>query len=157
MADYTSAQAAHGIIAFCNKHGDFVSNLRLQKLLYYAQAWHLALRDAPLFEERLEAWVHGPVQPTIYHTFKQFGSQPIEYSPNDGEFPVPLLRHITDVMKAYGSLSAYDLERLSHSEAPWLNARGGIAPDEKCTNAISWDDMKLFYRAKMDEQEKANS
>ena len=52
-------------------------NLKLQKLVYYAQAWHLALRDVPLFEEDFEAWVHGPVIPALYQEYKKFGWRPI--------------------------------------------------------------------------------
>lgn len=57
--------------------GDLVSNLKLQKLLYYAQGFHLAMTGRPLFDEPIQAWMHGPVVPAVYHAFKVYGSGPI--------------------------------------------------------------------------------
>ena len=61
--------------------GDSISNLKLQKLLYYAQGAHLALRDEPLFGEPIEAWTHGPVVPSVYRQYKQHGGEPIPVEP----------------------------------------------------------------------------
>ena len=61
MAEVSARQVAQFMISFSHEHGDPISNLKLQKLLYYAQAWFLALQDKPLFDERIEAWAHGPV------------------------------------------------------------------------------------------------
>src|SRR5689334_14747494 len=60
--------------------GDTISNLKLQKLCYYAQAWSLALDGKPLFGERIEAWAHGPAIPALYGRFKKYGFQAIETS-----------------------------------------------------------------------------
>src|SRR5260364_350033 len=54
--------------------GDALSNLKLQKLVYYAQGFHLALFSRPLFENAIEAWTHGPVIPGLYHAYKQYGA-----------------------------------------------------------------------------------
>lgn len=53
--------------------GDLISNLKLQKLVYYAQGFHLAIYNIPLFHEPIEAWTHGPVIPDLYHEYKQYG------------------------------------------------------------------------------------
>lgn len=72
----TYMDVADFFLAFANECGDFMSNLRLQKLVYYAQAWHLANYDTPLFEEDFEAWIHGPALPALYHHYEGYGRVP---------------------------------------------------------------------------------
>jgi uncharacterized phage-associated protein len=67
--------------------GDLISNLKLQKLLYYAQGFHLALYDEPLFPEAIEAWTHGPVVPDLYRHYKKYGAGAIP-CPEDIEFSI---------------------------------------------------------------------
>ena len=57
--------------------GELISNLKLQKLLYYAQGFHLVIYGEPLFPETIEAWAHGPVVTSVYHQYKEYGSEPI--------------------------------------------------------------------------------
>lgn len=123
----TASQVADEIIRFCNAHGDFVSNLKLQKLLYYAQAWYIALHGRALFRDDIQAWVHGPVIPGVYRRFRRHGWQPILVGPRDPGLPPRMGAHVKDVMAAYGSFSAFDLERLVHQEEPWKSARVGVA------------------------------
>jgi uncharacterized phage-associated protein len=151
VAETTARAVAEYILHFSAKHGDLITNLRLQKLLYYAQAWHLAIYDKPLFDEHFEAWVHGPAQPDIYRHFKSFGSQPIP--PPEQPQPVSLhvCRHTMDVLKAYGRFSAYDLERYTHHESPWTNARKGLSADFPSSNTISQADMRECYRRRLNE------
>ena len=66
MKEPSAQQIADYLIAFSHSVGDPISNLKLQKLLYYAQAWYLALHNEPLFPESIEAWVHGPAVPPVY-------------------------------------------------------------------------------------------
>jgi uncharacterized phage-associated protein len=66
-----------------NDTGSFVSNLQLQKLVYYAQAWHLALYDRPLFEDDFQAWVHGPVIPELFDKYKHWQRAREELAPDD--------------------------------------------------------------------------
>ena len=153
MAETTASQVADYIIHFSHQHGDLVTNLKLQKLVYYAQAWYLALYGKPLFGGRLEAWVHGPVQPTVYQNFKKFGWNPITDDPGEVNLPEHIKSHLNEVMEVYGVLSAYQLERLTHREAPWLNARNGLPMDINSEAAISPQDMEKFYRAMADEKE----
>ena len=68
----TAIDVARYIVTFFQEAGDPVSNLKLQKLLYYVQGWSLALDNKPAFQDRLEAWVHGPVQSSVYGTFKSY-------------------------------------------------------------------------------------
>lgn len=104
--------------------GDFLTNLKIQKLVYYAQGLHLALFNRPLFEEPIEAWMHGPVVSNLYHHFKEFGSNPIpipsDFDPNN-EFDRETLEFLDEVYEVYGQFSAWKLRDMTHAEAPWLN------------------------------------
>ena len=73
----TAAKIACYFIYLANQTGSFINNSRLQKLVYYAQAWHLALYDTPLFEEDFEAWIHGLVIAGLFEEYKKFGWKPI--------------------------------------------------------------------------------
>ncbi len=154
MAESTAQQIADAIILFCNKHGDLITNLRLQKLLYYCQAWYLALPDSdrPLFDDRIEAWIHGPAQPATYGRFKEFGHGQIVSDPATPLLKLHVAKHIENVMDAYGPFSAFQLERLTHTEWPWLEARGGLAPDEPSNNIIQHETMKQYYRERLAKQ-----
>ena len=120
---------------------------KLQKLCYYAQAWHCALEGEPLFTERIEAWVHGPVIPELYSKYRGYGWQIIPQV--NGFDESKLSSQAQEVLRAvyetYGGLTGMQLETLTHSESPWQRARGGLYPDyplATCTNPISIEDMK---------------
>jgi uncharacterized phage-associated protein len=145
----SAKRVADYLIKFSHDHGDPISNLKLQKLLYYAQAWHLALFDQPLFGERIEAWVHGPAVPPVYGDFKKFHWETIPTPADakvDGE---QTLEHLNEVMQVYGGFTAYQLEQLTHSEEPWINARAGLAPDVASNAVISHESMRDYYRARI--------
>jgi uncharacterized phage-associated protein len=152
MPPTTAKQVAEFIIWFSQVHGDPISNLKLQKLLYYAQAWYLALYDEPLFSERIEAWVRGPVVPPVYGDYKSNTWNPIQEIPEKPTLPPKVEAHLKEVMEAYGGLTALHLEQLTHQEDPWNFARKGLPRDEPSNNIISLDDMKTYYR-KMAESE----
>jgi uncharacterized phage-associated protein len=102
-----------------------LSNLKLQKLLYYSQGYYLALTGDPLFDEPIEAWKYGPVVRDIYHEFRVYGELNIQRAVDSND-----INHLTDKQKkviAYvwvklGELSAGTLVDMTHSETPWLNA-----------------------------------
>lgn len=144
-AEYTVEEVTDALIYLSRARGIEVTNLKIQKLLYYSQAWSLVLFDAPLFETEFEAWVHGPVVPCVFRRFKDCRWQPITEQvdqPNDTQ----LIGFLNLVLDKYGSLSATQLERLTHREEPWQMARIGYAPDESSSNVISTQSMKDFYR-----------
>lgn len=153
MADSTARQVADYFISFLAEHGDPVTNLKLQKLLYYAQGWYLAVYDTPLFDERIEAWIHGPAVPPVYGDFKAFSWQPIP--PPNGEHRLAERPEflVNEVIEVYGGMGAYDLERLTHLEDPWLMARGGLPMDEPSHAIITHDSMKEFFRTRMADRE----
>lgn len=121
--------------------GDLISNLKLQKLVYYAQGCHLALFDTPLFQEPLKAWVHGPVVPELYHAYKQYGSGPIPV-PEGMDFAVfgkDTRELLDEVYSVYGQFSAWKLREMTHGELPWKEA----APDQ---GTISQETMRQFFK-----------
>lgn len=144
-APLTANQVADYFLWFGAEHGDPLSNLKLQKLVYYAQAWHLALHKKPLFAERIEAWVHGPVEPKLYRRFKGHGFGLVPPPQRKPALPARYEAHLKEVFSVYGRYSAWDLERMTHAETPWIKARGGIEPDQPCTTPISHAEMQRFY------------
>lgn len=139
---------AQYIIAFFQKAGDPVSNLKLQKLLYYVQGWHLGLNDGkPAFDGSFQAWVHGPVNPDVYHTYKGY-----RWNPIDAEMGMPdgigedLAKHIREVLDVYGVDSGWELERRTHLESPWIEARKGLPPDAESCEVITNESMTRFFQ-----------
>jgi len=133
--------------------GELLSNLKVQKLAYYAQGFSLALSDRPLFSEGIEAWDHGPVVPALYHRFKRFGSGAIEI-PNDFRadevFSNDECSLLNDVYLSYGQYTAWKLRNLTHDEAPWRDAyaRGSGSP-------ITLESMKTYFRENLIEPNQA--
>ncbi|GAB2841398.1 Panacea domain-containing protein [Ferruginibacter profundus] len=130
--------------------GDTISPLKLQKLVYYAQAWHYTIFDTPLFDEKIEAWVNGPVVPSLY---KRFVATHTKHSIIDVEnmaLSVPEFEPNTKVLldeiyRIYGERSASYLENLTHSEQPWIKARGILPPFASCKDEITLASMKEYY------------
>jgi uncharacterized phage-associated protein len=129
--------------------GDSISNLKLQKVCFYAQAWWLAIKGVPLFGERIEAWAHGPVVRPLYDRFKKYGWQSID--PMDLKSD-PLAQlgdeehlFLDSIWAKYGKFSGRDLERLTHSEAPWKDAYGDTPPGGRCDREITPAAMTSFY------------
>ncbi|HSW94311.1 MAG TPA: type II toxin-antitoxin system antitoxin SocA domain-containing protein [Gammaproteobacteria bacterium] len=142
------------IIWYFQEHGEPLTNLKLQKLLYYAQGWHLALYDKPLFDSPIEAWVHGPVAPDFYHEYKKYKHQPITKQQTKPDLDKIISEHLEEVINEYGSYSAFQLENLTHHSDPWKNARGNTPIDAPSRAKISIEDMKIWFKKKMEENEK---
>jgi len=101
--------------------GDLISNMKLQKLVYYAQGVHLALHNRPLFPQSLEAWTYGPVVPELFHSYKSYGTGAIP-PPRDMDFSIydSQTRELLDeVYAAFGQFSAWVLSNMTHEEPPW--------------------------------------
>lgn len=141
---HTASDIAKYIIASFQKKNKEISNLKLQKLLYYAQAWHLVLYEEMLFNDEIEAWVHGPVVPGVFREYKVFGWKPIATKCHV-VIPEDLRFHLSEVNRVYGKFDAVTLERMTHREDPWRNARGTLAPDEPSHAVISRSSMKNYF------------
>lgn len=126
--------------------GESITPLKLQKLVYYAQAWSLSFNKS-LFEEDFQAWVHGPVIPSLYVHFKELGSSniPKVYSFDSSIFDQEEINILDLVWFVYGKYDAKYLERLTHMEKPWIIARQGIDPKERCTNIISKNEIEEYF------------
>lgn len=124
--------------------GDLMSNMKLQKMLYYEQGYHLAVFNTPLFDDDIEAWMYGPVVPCVYEHFKHHGSGGIQ--PEDKE-PICLNEDEEDlfneVFDAYVDFSAYGLMRKTHEETPWRKTTTGPG------NVISQNKMTEFFETKL--------
>lgn len=154
-------ELGHIITHYVNQKGDSVSHKKLQKLLYYVDAWHLVNFNYPIVDEDFEAWVHGPVIPSLYQQLKEFGFNDLkvindEYDTVDEEIQAIITKNnlsedqvdfINSVLNKYGGLSSFDLELLSHSEAPWIEARNGYEPHQSCKVVIPKPRMHEFYSA----------
>lgn len=126
---------------------------KLQKLVYYAYAWFIALNnqsaeeiESVLFEEAPEAWVHGPVFPSLYAKYKGYCGQEIEknYKPINIKNE-DLVRFLNAIWDTFGNFSADELEYMTHQEEPWKNARFGVSPIEPSCNKISEKDIFIYY------------
>ena len=144
----TASKIASAIIALSHENRKGITNLKLQKLLYYSQAWYLVLAEEPLFAESIEAWVHGPVVASVFGEYKHFRWSEINEDGTASSIP-DIDGHLRAVWEAYGNFSASELERLTHQETPWLEARKGLAPDEPSRNIISLKTMREFYDSKL--------
>lgn len=134
------------LLSECRERGEVLTSLKLQKLMYYAQAWYLALYDREIFAEDFEAWVHGPVAPSQYHRFKDYQWRPITAEVARPEIEERVESHLTEIVDVFGSDSAVALELMTHRELPWIEARNGLPPDAPSTNRISKKTMRDFYR-----------
>jgi len=147
----TCFDVAEFFIHLANETGSYISNLKLQKLVYYAQAWHLALYNEPLFEEDFEAWVHGPVIPALYQKYKKFSWKPIQEEVEEPDIPEDILDFLGEVVKVYFGCDAYYLERMTHQENPWIQARGSLLKDDICDEIITKESMREYFKARAEE------
>ncbi|MEH7062220.1 type II toxin-antitoxin system antitoxin SocA domain-containing protein [Bacillus wiedmannii] len=126
-----------------------ITHLKLQKLVYYAQGWHLALNDGQeLFEEDIRAWVHGPVCPKLYEMYnnhKYFEIQPVVV-PESILANAKVKKTLDIVWETYGSYDGKFLEELTHQEMPWLKARENLDPDQSGNELISKEAMEEYFK-----------
>jgi uncharacterized phage-associated protein len=136
----TAHDVAHYFVSLVDEEeGDSISNLKLQKLLYYAQGFHLAFFDRPLFTESIKAWKHGPAVPQVYHEYKDFGANPIPVTKvNLDDYPQETREFLDEVYSVYGQFTAPKLLQLTHSEPPWK--------DTPQSETISHESMRTFFK-----------
>lgn len=122
---------------------DIITNLKLQKLLYYAQGFSLALFDMELFKEPLQKWTHGPVVPDMYHLYKEHGAGAISGINNLdlSKYSTREIELLDEVYSVYGQFSGWVLRDMTHVEPPWQNTPDG--------QEISLDAMKDYFKTRI--------
>ncbi|WP_231961793.1 Panacea domain-containing protein [Algibacter lectus] len=120
--------------------------MKLQKLVYYSQAWSLVWDDKPLFDSKIEAWVDGPVVPDLYQEHKgKFTVSIDDFNGDVSNLSSDNISTIDEVLKAYSDKNAQWLSDLTHMEDPWLNARKGLLGSQRGNNEITLDSMGEYY------------
>jgi len=145
---FSASKVAKYFIWKASKEGRSITNKKLQKLLYYAQGWYLALKDKPLFKEDIQAWVHGPAIPSIYDQYKGFGYGNINIPIDVNE--ISSLKDddlLNEVWKVYGKYDAEYLETLTHNDKPWQKAREGLNAGDASTNIIPKDELQKYFKS----------
>lgn len=144
IADYVILQAK------AEDSNTLLINLKLQKLLYYIQAWSYGIRNEALFEGKFQAWIHGPVNREIYDRFastktlyseielEDCRNKNIQLQDNDAKF-------VNFILENYMQYSGAELEMMTHSEKPWRITRGNLGPYERCEKIIEPDLLKEYY------------
>lgn len=123
-----------------------MSHKKLQKLTYYAEAWHHALYNSPLLRDcHFEAWVHGPVCPALYEQYKDYGWADIPKINNKPDIDNETNEFLEIVYATYGEFSGHQLEDITHNEAPWKEARTGLEEFEPSNNIINPETMRKYY------------
>ncbi|MEM8641961.1 MAG: type II toxin-antitoxin system antitoxin SocA domain-containing protein [Cyanobacteria bacterium P01_G01_bin.54] len=125
--------------------GDVITPLKLQKLLYYAEAWSQVLLDDELFVEQIQAWTHGPVVLEVYEGFKDYGWRPIDPLEVELELDSETEEILNQILAVYGELSARTLEKMTHSDQPWLKTREGYAIEARCNEIIPKQEIKSSF------------
>jgi len=128
------------------KNERFMTTWKLQKLVYYSQAWSTVWDDAPLFPEPIEAWANGPVCRDLYEIHKgKFKVTPDEIQGSPRKLTANQKDTIRQVMKHYERKTAQYLSELTHNEIPWRAARKGLKIGERGNNEITLDSMAEYY------------
>lgn len=143
----TALQVARHLVQIACADEDPLTHLRLQKLLYYVQGWSLAIRNRPMFADRIEAWVHGPVVPAVWQKFTKHGRQVI--LPDQERAAVGLTPGEQDfvarVWDAYKDFSAFRLRAMTHNEPPWKKARRGLPSDHYSGEEITQQFLREYF------------
>ncbi|MEI7741856.1 MAG: type II toxin-antitoxin system antitoxin SocA domain-containing protein [bacterium] len=150
MAQYTSDATSIAKWFVVRANNEFVddggvaegiTNLKLQKLLYFAQAVSLSVNGKPLFDDAIVAWQFGPVVPVIYKLFKVFGNNPVSIDKKVEGLSVEVTALLEDVWSVYGKYSAHELVSITHNHLPWQKAYNASASDK----TISIESVKEYY------------
>ena len=145
-------QVADYLILKAQQDGKSITNKKLQKLLYYTQAWSSAIRNKKIFDDKIEAWIHGPAIREVYLQYKDFGATPILKKISEEMIkgiPLETRAFIDQVWSVYAKYDAPYLEHLTHSEGPWQIARQGLEPHISSENEITFESMRNYYIARL--------
>lgn len=139
---YDVLDVSRYIITYCNEKGYPISNLKLQKLLYFVQAYFLVTKNEPCFPDEIEAWPWGPVVRKAYFEFNSYGANNIFLFFNDSQMNIMPDDHIriNDVLLKLANLPAYTLVEITHSQEPWKKVY-----NQYCNNIIEKESIKQYF------------
>jgi len=134
----------HDVASYILDQRGTTTAMKLQKLVYYAQAWSLVWDEEPLFPERIEAWANGPVVFELYDRHR--GQFKVSRWNGDADALTRAQREtVESVLKFYGKKSSQELSNLTHQEAPWKHARKGMAAGQRGNREITLAAMAEYY------------
>ena len=160
---YNTDEVVNYFLELANIDGEGISPMKLQKMLYLAHGWSLALSDKPLLDEEIQAWKYGPVIPAVYHQFKEFGNDPVTsrastFRLEDGKFKAkyPELpdgqehQWVRDLLKKvweiYKPLTAVQLSTMTHLPgSPWSQTVGDNTASIRSGLVIPNDVIKKYF------------
>lgn len=130
------------------EEGELISNLKLQKLLYYAQGYYVGLNGAsnPLYEDTIYAWKHGPVVDTVFHHYKKCGKNALPDEKCPKNLSEDHISFLNEIYRSYGRFSAWVLRDMTHREEPWLEH---YKPNVK-NITIPLEDLEKFFKDKIE-------
>lgn len=141
----TKADVFHVAKYILDKSGK-MTHMKLQKLVYYAQAWGLVWDEKPLFDDPIEAWINGPVVPSLFRLLRKC------FNITSESIPVVITElnpeqkdTINAVLEFYGQKSSQYLSDLTHLEEPWKEARKGIPDSERGSQEITHASLIEYY------------
>lgn len=144
-----SVVSVHDVAAYVTKHfSSPISTMKLQKLVYFAQGWHLGITGRKLFEGRFEAWAKGPVSPTLYaHHRREYAVS--EWPAGDATLLQGFEKAVVDaVLSNYGALSGIQLSEITHvPDGPWALARtrAGVSEGQRSQLGVNTEDMSTYF------------
>jgi uncharacterized phage-associated protein len=139
--------SVHDVARYILREMGELDTWKLQKLVYYSQAWHLVWEDEALFNAEIQAWANGPVVPELYGVHRgqyRVGSwsrgsiQNLSRSERES---------IDVVLDHYGRFSGFQLREMTHSESPWKDARRGLPPGAPSENVITPASISSYYNS----------
>jgi uncharacterized phage-associated protein len=125
-----------------------INTMKLQKLIYYSQAWSLVWEEEPLFDDDFEAWANSPVIPELFSAHQgvfTLQNTFFDSKGNKDNLTAEQKETIDIVLRDYGTFSPSELSSLSHKELPWKNARVGVPSGVTSNNIISKESMQQYY------------
>ncbi len=136
--------SVHDVAAYILQERGTMTAMKLQKLVYYCQAWSTVWDERPMFHERIEAWANGPVCPALYGRHRgQF--EVATWQGDPGKLDEDAIDTINAVFDFYADQSPQWLSDLAHMEEPWRAAREGLADGERGSEEITLASMDEYY------------
>ena len=136
------------IVWDCHEAGSYLTLPKLQKLLYLAQARHLAIYGTPLFPGKFEAWLHGPVLRSVYNRFEKYGWKNIDEFVPRPMLPADIEKFLKGVLDEFAALDARQLEAITQRDEAWIAARQGAPDTVDCRweGVVSESLMRDYHR-----------